>query len=68
MIPSPRLCLNLALALAIAPTARAGDETSAVVEATKLLKEIASKPDSGIPVRYLREAKGILIVPHMAEC
>ncbi len=67
MIPRPLPSLILILVLVIASMARAGDETSAVVEATKLLEEIASKPDSGIPARFLREAKGVLIMPHMVE-
>ncbi len=67
MIPRPLRCLILALVFMIGPMARAGDHASVVVEATKLLEEISSKPDSGIPSRYLREAKGVLIMPHMTE-
>ena len=57
----------LALLLAVAWSARAADEAAVVKRATKLLEEIASDPDSGIPARYLREARGIVILPGLVE-
>lgn len=62
-----RRALILGLIVAVASTARAADESAVVVRATRLLEEIASGPESGIPVGELREAAGILIVPHIVE-
>ncbi len=67
MIARPRYGLVLALFLTVAPSARAADETAVVNRATKLLEEISSKPDSGIPPQYLREARAIMIMPGMVE-
>jgi lipid-binding SYLF domain-containing protein len=59
--------LVLALLLTMASSARAADEAGVVKEAAALLEQIASDPDSGIPTPNLREASGILIMPHVVE-
>ncbi len=46
---------------------KAADEADVIVTATKLLEEISSDPECGIPAGSLREAQGILIVPHIVE-
>ena len=37
------------------------------MRATRLLEEISSNPDSGIPMEFLRDAKGILVMPGVVE-
>lgn len=59
--------LMMFVLLALAPSAQAADETTVVREATRLLDEIASNPDSGIPPQALRDARGIMIMPHIRE-
>ena len=59
--------LILALLLTVASSARAADEAAVVKEAAGLLEQIASDPESGIPAQSLREACGILIMPHIVE-
>lgn len=62
-----RLGWILALTLAVASSTRAADETAVIERATRLLEEISSNPDSGIPAGNLQDAAGIIIVPHMVE-
>lgn len=57
----------LALVLAAASSARATDEVVVVERAARLLEEVSSGPGSGIPPGQLREAVGILILPHIVE-
>ncbi len=59
--------LALGMLLAVGSTAHAGDESAVENRATQLLKEITADPDSGIPLQVLRDAQGILIVPHIVE-
>ncbi len=70
-ISGRRAGLALALLLAVAASAsasvKAADELAAVKQATKLLEEIASDPNCGIPRESLWEAQGILIIPRMVE-
>lgn len=67
MITKQRRGFTLALILAVGSSAQAADETAVVRRATKLLEEISSNPESGIPPRFLQEAKAIVIVPHIVE-
>jgi lipid-binding SYLF domain-containing protein len=57
----------IALLLTGAQYVRAEDEPSIVKEAARLLEQIASDPESGIPAECLREASGILIMPHVVD-
>ena len=70
-ISGRRAGLVLALVLAVAASAsasdKAADELAAVKQATKLLEEIASDPNCGIPRANLWEAQGILIIPRVVE-
>ncbi len=67
MIARSRPGVLLALFLAAASSARAAGDPAVVTRATKLLEEISSNPDSGIPARFLREARGITIMPGVVE-
>ena len=67
MIIARRWRLAVALTLAIGSSAQAADKADVVASATKLLEEISSNPDSGIPPKFLQQAKGILIMPHFVE-
>ena len=64
-----KLCLGLVFALLLtgAQCVRAEDEPSIVKQAARLLEQIASDPESGIPAKCLREASGILIMPHVVD-
>jgi SH3 domain-containing YSC84-like protein 1 len=67
MIIKRRGGFTFALILAVGSSAQATDETTVVLRATKLLEEISSNSESGIPPRFLREASGIMIMPHIVE-
>ena len=71
VISGRRAGLALALVLAIAASAlasdKAADELAAVKQATKLLEEIASDPNCGIPRANLWNAQGILIIPRVVD-
>jgi lipid-binding SYLF domain-containing protein len=67
MITDRRWGYALALTFLIGSSTKAADDADVVTRATRLLEEISSTPDSGIPLQFLREAKGIAIVPHMVE-
>jgi lipid-binding SYLF domain-containing protein len=67
MIIKRRWGFTFALILAVGSSAQATDETTVVLRATKLLEEISSNPESGIPPRFLLEAKGIMIMPQVVE-
>ena len=65
----PKRCLGsvLALLLTVTSSLRAADEPAVVKEAACLLEQIATDPESGIPAQHLREASGILIIPHVGD-
>jgi hypothetical protein len=67
MIARSRPGFVLALFLAAASSARAADDRAVVSRATRLLEEISSSSDSGIPARVLREAEGVTIMPGVVE-
>jgi lipid-binding SYLF domain-containing protein len=67
MLTKRRCGLIIALLLAVGSSAQAADEAAVVKRATKLLEEISSDPESGIPTQYLREAKGIVIMPGLVD-
>jgi len=58
---------GLAVTLVLGSSAQAADEAAVIRDATKILEEIASNPESGIPPQVLKEATGIAVVPHMVE-
>ena len=65
----PRLGLLLVLlipTLGVGTSAGAGED-AVELRATRLLEEIAARPDSGIPACYLAEARAITIVPRLVE-
>ncbi len=59
--------LIVVLILTVASSAHAADDTAVVKQAARLLEEISSNPESGIPKQHLREASGIMIIPHIVE-
>lgn len=63
MLTRRHMGLAYALILAIGFSARAADEATVLAKATALLEEISTSPDSGIPTKFLQEARGILIMP-----
>jgi lipid-binding SYLF domain-containing protein len=63
MLTKRRSGFILALIFAVAPAVRAADEVAVVRKTTRLLEEISSNPKSGIPARFLQEARGIVIIP-----
>ena len=67
MIARTRLGLVLCLILVTGWSSRAADDKAVMDRATKLLEEISSDPKSGIPPQFLREARGIMIWPHLVE-
>jgi SH3 domain-containing YSC84-like protein 1 len=67
MLTKLRWRLVLTLVLSVASVTQAHDETAVEREVTKLIEEISSKPDSGIPQQFLSEAKGIMFLPHIVE-
>jgi lipid-binding SYLF domain-containing protein len=67
MLTSRNWLILVAWALLVGSTARARDETDVERSATTLLEEISSNPKSGIAPEVLREARGIMIMPHYVE-
>ena len=59
--------LVFALLLTVAQSVRAADEPAVAKEAAVLLEQIASDPEMGIPMKSLRAASCILIMPHVVE-
>ena len=62
-------CLGCVLALlpAVTQSLDGANEFAIVKEAACLLEQIATDPESGMPVQSLREAAGILIIPHIVD-
>lgn len=64
MIPAPRSCaLLLATLLAAAPAVAGEREDARALEAVRVVQQIQSIPESGIPDRLLDEARGIVVIP-----
>jgi lipid-binding SYLF domain-containing protein len=67
MITERRWGFALVMTFLIGSSTQAADDAAVIEKATRLLEEISSTPESGIPPQFLREAKGIAIVPHIVE-
>ncbi len=62
----PLLLATLAVAwLASTPPARAADEASVLADATRMLNQMASDPNTGVPLELLRRSEGVILVPNM---
>ena len=61
----PLLFASLALIASLAPPARAADEAAVMVDATRILNQMASDPNTGVPLELLRRSEGVILVPNM---